>query len=135
MKSFAISIRWEVIGIILWISKNGLLGLTTLSLIGEVCDLIYKNHNKKIIIEEISLEDSKAYSFFKQGFTAGIFQFESVGMTRYVMDLKPNSLEEITAMNALYRPGPMNWIPVYIAKKFNKTPNFQMKTIKGILVI
>ncbi len=102
--------------------KMDFLGLKTLSIIDNILEMIEQNHNIKIDIDEISLEDEKTYEMFGRGETMGVFQFESGGMQDYLRKLKPENLEEITAMNALYRPGPMKNIPEFIDRKFGRKP-------------
>jgi len=102
--------------------KMDFLGLKTLSIIDNILEMIRENHNTKINIDEISLEDEKTYDLFGRGETMGVFQFESGGMQDYLRKLKPENLEEITAMNALYRPGPMENIPEFIDRKFGRKP-------------
>ncbi len=100
--------------------KMDFLGLRTLTIIDNTLEMIEKNHNKKIDIDKISFNDKKTYDLFAEGRTQAIFQFESAGMQEYLKQLKPKNLEEITAMNALYRPGPMENIPEYIDRKFGR---------------
>jgi DNA polymerase-3 subunit alpha len=100
--------------------KMDFLGLRTLTIIDNTLEMIEKNHNKKIDIDKISFNDKKTYDLFAEGSTLAVFQFESPGMQEYLKMLKPKNLEEITAMNALYRPGPMENIPEYIDRKFGR---------------
>jgi len=100
--------------------KMDFLGLKTLSIIKTAIENIYKRHKIKIDIENIPLDDQLTFELFQKGETIGIFQFESEGMRMYLKDLKPNDIEDLIAMNALYRPGPMNYIPVYINRKHGK---------------
>ena len=100
--------------------KMDFLGLTTLSIINEALNLIEKGSGKKIDIEKIPEKDKKVFKIFSKGETIGIFQFESEGMRRYLKQLKPDSIEDLIAMNALYRPGPMQYIDSYIARKHGK---------------
>ena len=108
----------ESVGLI----KMDFLGLRTLSIIKDAIDNIKEVHNVDIDIEEISLEDPKAYEVFAQGETTGLFQFESPGMKKHLKNLKPNRFEDLIAMNALYRPGPMEYIPSFIARKHGVEP-------------
>ena len=87
------------------------------------CDFI-KVQGKKIDIENIPLDDKETYKLLQKGETIGIFQLESSGMQRYLKELKPTEMEDIIAMVALYRPGPMALIPEYIAGKHKKKGNF-----------
>ncbi len=93
------------------------LGLKTLSIIRDAVINIKKSRGIDIDIENLPLEDEKTFELFSNGETTAIFQFESTGMKRYLRDLKPNRLEDLIAMNALYRPGPMEYIPKFIRRK------------------
>jgi DNA polymerase-3 subunit alpha len=107
--------RWiEAIGLL----KMDFLGLRTLTVIDD-CLKLLKKRDIKINIDNIHLDDVKVYDLFARGETVGIFQFESGGMREYLKKLKPNCLEDLTAMNALYRPGPLDakMIDVYIDRK------------------
>ena len=108
-----------------YLEENGLLkmdilGLANLSVIRDCCRAIYQNHQIWVDLDTISLEDEKVFKLFTEGHTAGIFQFESDGMTNYLKQLKPSSVEDLIAMNALYRPGPMDSIPSFISRKQGK---------------
>ena len=87
--------------------KMDFLGLTTLTLIDDALKLIEKRHGVKLVLEDLPLEDPKAYEIFSKGFTSGVFQFESPGMRDVLMRYQPARIEDLTALNALYRPGPM----------------------------
>lgn len=100
--------------------KMDFLGLKNLSIIEAAIKIIKKTRGTIIDIEKIALNDKLAYELFKKGNTTGIFQFESSGMKRYLRELKPSEFEDIIAMVALYRPGPMEWIPDYIAGKHKR---------------
>ena len=100
--------------------KMDLLGLKNLTIIEDTLARIYKVQNKKIDIEKIPLDDGATYRLFQKGSTIGVFQLESDGMRMYLKQLKPTGLEDIIAMVALYRPGPMALIPDYIAGKNKK---------------
>lgn len=104
--------------------KIDFLGIKTLTVLQKCVDDVKRLHNIDINIAEPPLDDKKSFSMFAKGLTAGVFQFESDGMTAYLKDLIPEDLKELTAMNALYRPGPMAWIPVYISKKHGRVPEF-----------
>jgi DNA polymerase III subunit alpha len=93
------------------------LGLKTLSIIKDALDNIKSSKGISINIDNIPLDDKKTFDLFSNGETTGIFQFESTGMKRYLRDLEPNRLEDLIAMNALYRPGPMEYIPKFIRRK------------------
>ena len=97
--------------------KMDFLGLRTLSVIRSTIHQIKSRHNIEIDLSEIPLDDSKTYVLFQQGKTAGIFQFESTGMQHYLRSLKPDRFEDLIAMNALYRPGPMDYIDSFIKRK------------------
>ncbi|MEZ5198523.1 MAG: DNA polymerase III subunit alpha [Bacteroidales bacterium] len=100
--------------------KMDFLGLKTLSIIKDAIVNIQKRHNIKIDIEKIPLDDVKTYELYQRGETIGTFQFESEGMRSYLKELKPTDIEDLIAMNALYRPGPMDFIPTYIRRKHKK---------------
>lgn len=97
--------------------KMDFLGLKTLSIVGEALKNINKRIGKKINIEEITLQDKKTYELLSQGETTGVFQLESTGMRSVLRELMPNKFEDIIAVVALYRPGPMEQIPVFIKSK------------------
>ncbi|MBL7057829.1 DNA polymerase III subunit alpha [Patescibacteria group bacterium] len=97
--------------------KMDFLGLKNLTIIESAIRIIKESNGVEIDIEKIPLDDKLAYKLFQDGETTGVFQFESSGMKRYLKDLKPTELEDIIAMVALYRPGPMEWIPDFIAGK------------------
>jgi DNA polymerase III subunit alpha len=100
--------------------KMDFLGLKNLSIIEETLKRIYAIRGKNIDIDTIALDDSKVYKLLQAGDTTGVFQLESGGMRRYLKELKPTEFEDIIAMVALYRPGPMELIPDYIARKHGK---------------
>jgi len=97
--------------------KMDFLGLKNLTTIETALNLIEKIRGEKINIDNIPLDNVKAFELFKKANTVGVFQLESSGMRKYLQKLKPNDLEDIIAMVALYRPGPMDLIPDYIARK------------------
>lgn len=99
--------------------KMDFLGLRTLTVIRDAVSLIEQGHNKKIDINKIDFEDTDVYKMIGEGKTVGIFQLESGGMTQFMKELQPNSLEDIIAGISLYRPGPMDQIPRYIRNKNN----------------
>jgi len=103
----------EDIGIL----KMDFLGLKNLTIIEYTLRLIREYHGVDIDIDSIPLDSKKAFELFRTGDTTGVFQFESSGMKRYLKELKPSELEDIIAMVALYRPGPMDLIPSYILRK------------------
>ena len=100
--------------------KMDFLGLKTLSILKTALQLIKQNHGVAIAIDDIPLDDEKTYKLYQQGDTNGTFQFESLGMQKYLRELKPDKFDDLIAMNALYRPGPMAYIPEYIDRKHGK---------------
>ena len=100
--------------------KMDFLGLKNLTIIEDTLARIYKVHNVSVDIENLPEGDKKVYKLLQQADTVGIFQLESDGMRRYLKQLKPSEFEDIIAMIALYRPGPMELIPDYIARKHGK---------------
>ncbi len=97
--------------------KMDLLGLRTLSIIQTALELIERNHGHSIVLDDIPLDDRETLELFARGDTNAIFQFESVGMQKSLRMLKPDVFEDIVAMNALYRPGPMEYIPNFTSRK------------------
>ncbi|UII26541.1 DNA polymerase III subunit alpha [Fulvivirga maritima] len=97
--------------------KMDFLGLKTLTIIKSAIANVKKRHGIEIDIDHISLEDEKTYQLYQKGETNGTFQFESPGMQKHLRALKPDKFEDLIAMNALYRPGPMEYIPNFIARK------------------
>jgi len=100
--------------------KMDFLGLDTLDIIKGTLSNIKKSRNETIDIDKIPLDDEKTYELFSRGQTVGIFQFESAGMQKYLHELKPSKLDDLIAMNALYRPGPMQYIPSFINRKHGR---------------
>lgn len=100
--------------------KMDFLGLKNLTIIEATLKIIKNTRGLEIDIDEIPLDDERTYKLFQIGETTGVFQFESSGMKRYLRELKPTVFEDIIAMVALYRPGPMEWIPDYIAGKHQR---------------
>lgn len=97
--------------------KMDFLGLKTLSIIKDAITNIKQSRGVDIDLDTIPLNDKKTFELFSKGETTAIFQFESAGMKRYLKELEPNRLEDLIAMNALYRPGPMEYIPLFIRRK------------------
>jgi DNA polymerase-3 subunit alpha len=97
--------------------KMDFLGLKTLSIIKTAMELIKKNRGVDIDIDNLPLDDLKTFELYQRADTGGTFQFESPGMQKYLRELKPDKFEDLIAMNALYRPGPMEYIPLYIRRK------------------
>jgi len=97
--------------------KMDFLGLKTLTVIQNTLNQIKQSNGQKIDLANLPLDDKKTFQLFQQGNTTGVFQFESSGFKRYLKELKPNRFEDIIAMVALYRPGPIEFIPEFIARK------------------
>jgi len=97
--------------------KMDFLGLKTLTLIKDTLVIVKARHNVDIDIEEIPLDDELTYELFQKGETVGVFQYESAGMQKHLKDLKPTEFSDLIAMNALYRPGPLEYIPSFIRRK------------------
>lgn len=102
--------------------KMDFLGLKTLSIIKEAVENIRQSIGIEIDIDNISIDDPATYQLYCDGRTVGTFQFESPGMQKYLRQLQPSTFEDLIAMNALYRPGPMDYIPSFIARKHGKEP-------------
>lgn len=100
--------------------KMDFLGLKTLSIIKDALQLIQQNRAISIDIDLIPLDDPITFKLYQSGNTKGTFQFESEGMRQWLIKLQPTTMEELIAMNALYRPGPMQFIPNFIARKHGK---------------
>ena len=102
--------------------KMDFLGLKTLSELKEACDIIKQTRGIDVDLDNIPIDDPKTYELYQQGRTIGTFQFESSGMQKYLRELKPTVFEDLIAMNALYRPGPMGYIPQFIKRKRGEEP-------------
>jgi len=100
--------------------KIDVLGLSNLSIIRDALILIKDNHGVELDIENIPLDDEKTFKLYQRGDTEGTFQFASVGMKKYLKELQPTCLEDLIAMNALYRPGPLEYIPDFIDRKHGR---------------
>jgi DNA polymerase-3 subunit alpha len=100
--------------------KMDFLGLKTLTIIKNALDMIKENHGITIDIDTIPLDDKKTFELYQHGDTVGTFQFESPGMQKYLRELKPDKFADLIAMNALYRPGPMAYIPDYVDRKHGR---------------
>lgn len=105
-----------------WIEEFGLLkmdflGLKTLTVLEDALALIEENHGRAIDLDAVPLDDTETFELFQRGDTTGIFQFESTGMREWLRKLEPTEVNDLIAMNALYRPGPMDLIPDYVARK------------------
>ncbi len=97
--------------------KMDFLGLKTLSIIKEAVENIRLSRNVEVDVDEIDIYDPATYKLYSDGRTIGTFQFESAGMQKYLRELQPSTFEDLIAMNALYRPGPMDYIPDFIDRK------------------
>ncbi|NWF50111.1 MAG: DNA polymerase III subunit alpha [Ignavibacteriaceae bacterium] len=114
--------------------KMDFLGLRRLTIIRDSIALIKKNHNVEIDIDNLPLDDEKTFQLFSKGQTTGIFQFESSPMREYLKRLHPTSINDLSAMNALYRPGPMDFINDYIDRKFGRqTVTYPHPILENIL--
>lgn len=102
--------------------KMDFLGLKTLTLIKDAVKIIKERHGIDLDPEEFPIDDVKTYQLFQRGETVGIFQYESPGMQKYMRELKPTVFADLIAMNALYRPGPLEYIPKFIARKHGLEP-------------
>lgn len=122
--------------------KMDFLGLITLSVIDRAVKLVKRTKGLDIDIDEIPLDDAKTFEMVGEGHTVGVFQFESSGMREYLSKLKPRSIDDLAAMNALYRPGPMEFIGEFIDRKFGRSqieylhPSMEpiLKSTYGIIV-
>ena len=114
--------------------KMDFLGLKNLTLIETALNIIKRIYQKEIDLDHLPLDDQETFKLFQSALTVGVFQLESGGMRRYLKQLKPTQLEDIIAMIALYRPGPMELIPDYIAGKHGlKQPTYLHPKLKSIL--
>ena len=114
--------------------KMDFLGLKNLTIIKDCCKIVKHIHNLNINPDEIPLDDELTYQLFQRGETNGIFQFESPGMQKNLKLLKPDKFDDLIAMNALYRPGPMEYIPNFIARKHGKEDIvYDLPEMSGIL--
>ncbi|MCB0517100.1 MAG: DNA polymerase III subunit alpha [Chitinophagales bacterium] len=100
--------------------KMDFLGLKTLTILKDAIEIIKEKHGITINPDEIPFDDEETYGLFQRGETIGLFQYESVGMQKNLKELKPTNIEDLIAMNALYRPGPMQFIPNYVARKHGR---------------
>src|SRR5207253_4215548 len=114
--------------------KMDFLGLTTLSVLEEAVRLIERHHGTRIDLPTLPMDDPEAYRVFQRADTVAIFQFESSGMRDYLRRLKPTVFEDLVAMNALYRPGPMENIPMFIdCKHGRQVVRYDHPALKPIL--
>ncbi len=114
--------------------KMDFLGLKTLSILKTAIEMVKENHGKEYHLDDIPLDDPKTFELYQSGSTIGTFQFESDGMRKYLKQLKPTDINDLIAMNALYRPGPMQFIPDYIKRKHgNESVKYPHEDLRGIL--
>lgn len=114
--------------------KIDVLGLSNLSIIRDAIVFIKQNHQINLDIENIPLDDPKTFKLYQNAETEGTFQFASVGMKKHLKELQPDTIEDLIAMNALYRPGPMSYIPDFINRKRGHTPiNYDLPEMEEIL--
>lgn len=114
--------------------KFDFLGLKNLSILADAIKRVKRRHNTEIDIEEIPLDDETTFDLLSRGETMGLFQLNGAGMTRFLKELKPTTIHDINAMVALYRPGPMEFIPEYIKRKHNpKLVEYPHEKLEGIL--
>ena len=102
--------------------KMDFLGLKTLTLIKDAVKNVKERHDVELVPDDFPLDDKKTYELFQRGETVGIFQYESAGMQKYMKELKPTEFADLIAMNALYRPGPLEYIPSFIRRKHGDEP-------------
>lgn len=120
----------ESVGLI----KMDFLGLKTLSLLKEAVKNVKKVRGEDVDIFKVPVDDELTYKLYQEGRTVGIFQFESPGMRKYLRELKPTKIEDLIAMNALYRPGPMDYIPQFIRRKQGVEPiEYDIPVMKAYL--
>ncbi len=114
--------------------KMDFLGLKTLTLIKDAVRNVEERHGITLIPDDFDLEDEKTYELFQRGETVGIFQYESAGMQKYLRELKPTKFADLIAMNALYRPGPMEYIPSFVRRKHGEEPiTYDLEDMKEYL--
>ena len=102
--------------------KVDFLGLATLTIMQRACDLIEQRHGVKLDLHNIPVDDPETFEFLSAGHTAGVFQLEGSGMTRFLVQMRPRNLDNVIAMVALYRPGPLEFIPSYIKRMHGEEP-------------
>ena len=114
--------------------KMDFLGLRTLSIIKECLANIKKRHGIEFDIEKIPIDDAETYALYGRGDTTSVFQFESPGMKEWLIKLQPTRFEDLIAMNALYRPGPMDYIPDFVDRKQGRKPiEYDLPAMEDIL--
>ena len=122
--------------------KMDFLGLSNLSVIQQALRIIKKVYKNTIVMNDLPIDDPEVYKLFQRGDTTGVFQFESGGMKKYLRELKPTEFADLIAMNALYRPGPMQFIPSFIRRRHGEEPvtylhpglENSLKSTYGILI-
>ncbi len=112
--------------------KVDFLGLAYLTVMQRACDLIEKRHSIKFTLENIPLDDPKVFEMLGNGQTAGVFQLEGTGMTRFIVQMKPRDLSNVIAMVALFRPGPMEFIPQYIRRLHGEPVEYRHPILEPI---
>ncbi len=114
--------------------KMDFLGIRNLSILGDAIKIVNKTKGIKTDLEKIPVDDQKTFDLLAKGHTMGVFQLSGEGMTKYLMELKPTRVEDIMAMVALYRPGPIEFIPEYIKRRFNpELIDYPHEALKDIL--
>lgn len=114
--------------------KMDFLGLKNLTILKDAIILIEQNHHEKIDLDSLPLDDAKTFELYQRGDTDGTFQFESNGMKQHLRNLKPDKIEDLIAMNALFRPGPMKYIPNFIARKHGReTVTYDLPEMEEVL--
>jgi DNA polymerase-3 subunit alpha len=114
--------------------KNDFLGIRNLSILGNAVEIVEKTTGERVDIYNLPLDDTKTFEMISRGETMGVFQFGSSGMVRWIKELKPTNIEDIMAMVALYRPGPMDFIPDYIERKHHpETIDYPHPDVEDIL--
>ncbi|MCE9628882.1 MAG: DNA polymerase III subunit alpha [Candidatus Vogelbacteria bacterium] len=117
------------------LTKFDFLGLRNLAILADVIKLVEKIHNQKVDLDTIPMDDKKTFEMLARGETEGLFQLNGAGMTKWLKELRPSTIHDINAMVALYRPGPMQFIPDYIARKHNpKLISYLDPSLEHILV-
>ncbi|MGD8632301.1 MAG: DNA polymerase III subunit alpha [Anaerolineales bacterium] len=113
--------------------KVDFLGLSTLTVMARACEMIAERHGVELDINSIPIDDADTFELLGRGDVLGVFQVEGVGMRRYLMEMKPRELANVIAMVALYRPGPMDFIPTYIRRMHGlEQPSYRHPTLAGI---
>ncbi|HAS59926.1 MAG TPA: DNA polymerase III subunit alpha, partial [Algoriphagus sp.] len=114
--------------------KMDFLGLKTLTLIKDAIKIVKERHGLELDADTFPIDDEKTYELFQRGETVGIFQYESPGMQKYMRELKPTVFADLIAMNALYRPGPLAYIPSFIKRKHGTEPiTYDLEDMKEYL--